>query len=178
MNFSEIIKSLNSASLFDLYRLNAAIQTQLDDPKRHSEIKRQLKPGMEIRYFDSVQNRLVDAVVIESKRTKVSVKNRDDGEYWRIPFYWINLENITTNVEPEHRKRVDRNSLKVGDQVCFRNRRGDEIFGEVFKLNPKSAGVRTNEGEWRVAYGLLESVIDGEAGIVEGELLIENHEKR
>ena len=33
MNFSEVINSLNSASAFDLYRMRAAIDRVLDDPR-------------------------------------------------------------------------------------------------------------------------------------------------
>ena len=33
MNFSEVIKTLNSASAFDLYRMRAAIDRVLDEPR-------------------------------------------------------------------------------------------------------------------------------------------------
>jgi hypothetical protein len=51
MDYSRIIDELNSASLFDLFRLSVAIHQQLDEPQRIAEIRAQLRPGMEITLF-------------------------------------------------------------------------------------------------------------------------------
>jgi hypothetical protein len=39
MNYNAVLEALNQASLFELYRLNAAIRNQLDDPGRIRAVK-------------------------------------------------------------------------------------------------------------------------------------------
>jgi hypothetical protein len=39
MNYSDIIRALNSATGFDLFRINTAINRMLDDPKRIEQLK-------------------------------------------------------------------------------------------------------------------------------------------
>ena len=51
--------------------------------------------------------------------------------------------------------------------------KGNEQFGEVVKLNPKTAGVLVGTTRWKVSYGLLSSIIEGELGresnVIEGQ---------
>ena len=78
MDYPEIIKVLETASTFDLYRLQVAIGHLLEEPKRLKAIKRRLKPGQEITYFDRGENRLVEARVIKLKQTRLSVERNDN----------------------------------------------------------------------------------------------------
>jgi hypothetical protein len=59
--------------------------------------------------------------------------------------------------------------------VAFKDRNGHELFGEVIKLNQKTAGVLVGTTRWKVSYGLLSSIIEGELGrdtnLIEGQLL-------
>jgi len=178
MDYSKILNELNSASLFELYRLNASIRQQLKDPKRISLIKSILKVGQLIKYFEAAENRLLDAEIIELKRTKVLVKNKHDDELWNIPYYFINIDNSDVDIQAGSKQKISRNNLKVGDKVCFKDNGGKEIFGEVTKLNPKTSGVLVGDVKWRVAYSLLSPIIDGELGsgnnILEGEVLLNN----
>ena len=174
MNYSEIMEELNNASLFELYRLQQAIQRSLEDPVRIRKIKDSLKVGQDIEYFDAEQNRLIEATIIELKRTRALVKNRHDGKLWDIPFYHINVDHADVSISGSTGK-LDRNSLKVGDKVAFKDRKGNELFGEVIKLNQKTAGVLVGTTRWKVSYRLLSSIIEGEPGsetnLIEGELL-------
>lgn len=70
MNYSKILDELNNASLFDLYRLEQAIRRSLEDPVRIKNIKDALKVGQDIEYFDTEENRLIEASIIELKRTR------------------------------------------------------------------------------------------------------------
>ncbi len=90
------------------------------------------------------------------------VKNRHDGALWNIPFYHINLHHADVSISGSTGK-LDRNSLKVGDKVAFKDRNGVERFGEVIKLNQKTAGVLVGTTRWKVSYRLLSSIIEGEA---------------
>jgi hypothetical protein len=174
MNYSKILEELNNASLFELYRLQQAIRRSLEDPARIRKIKDWLKVGQDIEYFDAEENRLIEASIVELKRTRVLVKNRYDGKLWNIPFYLINLDYADVAISSPTGK-LDRNSLKVGDKVVFKDRKGHELFGEVIKLNQKTAGVLVGTTRWKVGYRLLSSIIEGELGsdtnLIEGQLL-------
>jgi hypothetical protein len=174
MNYSEILDELNNASLFELYRLEQAIRRSLEDPVRIRKIKDSLKVGQDIEYFDAEENRLVEASIIELRRTRALVRNRHDGKLWNIPFYHINLDHADVSISGSTGK-LDRNSLKVGDKVAFKDRKGNELFGEVIKLNQKTAGVLVGTTRWKVGYSLLSSIIEGElrseTNLIEGQLL-------
>ena len=163
MDYSALLKALEQASLFDLWRLNAAIGRALDDPTRVAAVRRQLHPGQDIRYFAADENREVAATIIQLKRTRALVRNHHDGRNWNIPFYMINLEGVETVIRSTgDRRKINRESLRVGDRVAYLDRGNRERYGQVTKLNPKTATVRLPSGdEWRIPYGLLFSVIDG-----------------
>jgi hypothetical protein len=165
MDYSHLLEELEQASLFDLYRLHVAIGHQLDDPKRILAIRRQLKPGQEITYFDDRENRLVKATVISLKRTRLLVESCHDGQQWNIPFHFVNLEGVDTDIKPSSRQGLDRNQLKVGDQVGFHDRQNYERYGEIIRLNQKTATLLVDRTtKWRVAYSLLFPIIEGRRG--------------
>lgn len=159
-DFNSILQQIESWSLFELNRLCAAVNIALNDPDRNEAIKRQLKTGMQVSYFCSDRNRLIAA----TRKTRVTVKNMDDGKRWDIPLYMLNLEGIDTSIRSvKYKGGLDKNSLKVGDLVGWNSKLGHDLYGVIEKLNPKMALVRLGTGEsWRVAYSLLFTVMDGE----------------
>lgn len=165
MNYNAILEALNQASLFQLYRLNVAISNLIDDPVRITAAKRALRVGQTVRWFDNTENRVVEAKLIRMNRTRAAVQNIVDGKHWNIPYYLIDLEGEDVAIATQKRQALDRNSLRVGDQVGFKDRHGHERFGQVVKLNPKSAAVQVGTVRWRVGYSLLVPVIDGTLGV-------------
>lgn len=161
INYNLILSELQKASTFDLYRLQAAIGKLLDDPKRLTVIKRQLKPGMEITYLNEQENRLIPARLLEIRKTRASVQDLESGKRWTIPLYMINLQEADVHIAPQ-RGNVDRLSLRIGDTVGFEGRDGQELFGQVIKLNPKRAKIKTTNEIWNVPYSMLFTVIEGE----------------
>lgn len=172
MNYGAVLEALNRASLFELYRLSVAIWNQLNDPTRIAAVKRALRTGQQIQWFDAEKNRLVQGQVIELRRTRALVKREEDGSRWTIPFHLINLDGHETDIAPQPARPLDRNRIKVGDRVAFKDRAGQEHFGEVVKLNQKTAAVRVGQTRWRVAYALLSPIIDGERGDDDGSHLV------
>lgn len=164
MNYTSILEALDQASLFELYRLDVAIKHQLEDPARLLAVKQALRPGQTLTWFHSKENRLMEARLLELNRTRALVQNSADGKRWTIPFYLINLDGQDVEIAARQRRGLDRNSLKVGDRVAFRDRQGREQFGQVVKLNPKSASVQVGQTRWRVSYSLMAPVIDGDLG--------------
>ena len=166
MDYTTIVNELKNASLFDLYRLRIAIDQQLDNPEKIKEIKRHLKIGDQISYFDSKENRQIEATLLEFKRSNVLVRNRHDQVRWTIPFYFINLDHVDTDIHSNSQQQgLEKSQLKVGDTVGFRDRDNQERYGRIVKLNPKTASLLVDERyKWRVAYQLLFSIIDGQFG--------------
>ena len=167
MDYSRILEDLTQASLFDLYRLQIAMGHQLDDPRRIQEIKRQLEPGQEITYFDDQANKLVKARVVRLKRTRLLVENRHDHQRWSVPFCSVNLAGVDTDIRsPANHQGLDKSQLKIGDQVGFRDRQNNELYGQVIRLNRKTATVLVGDAsKWRVAYSLLFPILDGERAV-------------
>jgi hypothetical protein len=167
MDYTSVIDELRSASLFDLYRLRAALTLVLEDPERIEQVRARLRPGMALTYFDEAQNRLVEASVRELHRTRLLVENRQDGVLWSIPFGAVNLEGVDADIggSAAGPHGLDRSRLKVGDAVGFRDRQNRDRYGRVLALNQKTATILTgDEQRWRVAYQFLFPVIDSNEG--------------
>jgi len=162
MDYTSIIEGLRVASLFDLFRLRAALTMQLEDPERIEQVRARLRPGMPITYFDEVQNRLVSASVIELRRTRLLIENQHDKERWSIPFGAVNIEEVETDLRAAAAPQgLERSRLKVGDAVGFRDRQNQDRYGQVLALNPKTVTILTRDQQrWRVAYQFLFPVID------------------
>lgn len=162
MDYTKLFAEIKKASLFDLYRISAVIHNELENPERIKEIKRRLKPGMSISYYEPSANRLFDAVIIELRRTRLVIKNREDQKKWLIEYVSVNLDGVGTDISfssaPEG---LDRNQLRVGDIVGFYSN-DEEKHGKVIKLNPKKAKVLTpGPVTWTVPYPMLFRVIEG-----------------
>ncbi len=117
---------------------------------------------MKIRYFDETQNRLVEAAILELRRTRLLVKNLGDGKPWLIPFCAVNIDEVETDLRtaPGH-TALDRSSLNVGDHIGFRDRQNQDKYGQVIALNQKTATILTSDQQkWRVAYQFLFPVIE------------------
>ena len=165
MDYSLILQELNTASLFDLHRLRSAIYNELRNPNRLDQIKAQLHVGQLISYFDVQSNSLVDAKILKIQITRCLVINVVDQKKWSIPFYYLNLDNVNTDIEPQKNTvGIPKNILKIGDKVGFKDRFNNELFGSVIRLNQKTATIKVNEfSEWRVHYNYLFPVIEAEA---------------
>jgi hypothetical protein len=178
MNFSELMKPLGEASLFDLFRMKVMIQNIIDDPVRIKELRQSFAVGDTISYFDVQQNSLIEAVVLEKKKKFVLVKNRSDGQIGNIKYYMLNLQGRESDILAHGREKLTKNHLKVGDFVGF-DHDGEQTTGSILKLNAKTVSLITpNNKRWRVPYGMLFKVLDGETVIEDGVTLIANHKQQ
>ena len=182
MDYSKIIGELKQASLFDLYRLSVAINQQLENHRRLSEIKESLRPGKNISYFDDTENKLIEAKVIKLMRTRLLVENIDDQQRWEIPLYYVNLDEVNTDIIGSPRTRLDKSQLKVGDMVGFQDKQNNDVHGKIIRLNQKTATIKTNTNtEWRVGYEWLYVVIDVDQRnphLIEGRIIDEKKNVR
>ncbi|TVZ37839.1 hypothetical protein P886_2185 [Alteromonadaceae bacterium 2753L.S.0a.02] len=160
MNYSDIIQALNEASAFDLYRLQTALDNMIDDPKRLIEVKKALRLGMEIEYYDAAANRVEPAIVEKVKQTKAVVKNLRDGKRWQIHLCSINVRGSDTDITLANSTGLSKNELSIGDTVGFVDKNGVEQHGIAVRLNPKTVTVEADQCGWRVSYALLYKVIE------------------
>lgn len=160
MNYSDIIQALDKASAFDLYRLQTALDNMLDDPGRLIEVKKALRLGMEIEYYDAAANRVELAIVEKIKQTKAIVKNLRDGKRWQIHLCSINVRGSDTNIALTNNTGLSKNELRVGDVVGFVDNNGVEQHGIAVRLNQKTVTVEAENRGWRVSYSLLYKVIE------------------
>lgn len=171
MDFTRTFNELQKASLFELFRLNVAIAKELRDSRRNYEIQVRLRVGAHVTYFDDQLNQLVCGTVTEINKTRVGIRNTDDGKLWHMPFYMVNLDRTETDIDQTQSKQgLNINAVKVGDYVGFVNSKsGQELYGRVMQRNRKTASVllENSHQEWRVSYACLFAVIDGKKGVDE-----------
>ena len=174
MDYTAILHELNKASLFDLHRLQSAIYQELINPKRIDEIKSQLKIGQPISYFDPQTNGLIDAVILKIQITRCLVRNIKDNKTWNLPFYYLNMDDVDADIKPaKNAVGIPKSTLKVGARVGFKDKQNNDLFGEVIRLNPKTATIKINEhNQWLVHYSHLFWVIDGEIGDLQEQTFI------
>lgn len=173
-NINQVYENVEKLSLFDLKRLYSAIYNLLEDPERNMAVKRCLKVGMTI-YYESPAQEMIEAIILDIRKTMATVKRVSDNSRWNIYFFSINLNGKDLIATPKRQSgNLDRNSLKIGDRVGYHAKMGNDIFGVITKLNPKKAIVVLNDGQiWHVPYNMLFLVMDGVAMDSNGCLLLE-----
>jgi hypothetical protein len=162
MNYTDVLRSIKQASLFDLYRLNVAIQHELANPTRIAECRNLCAVGDTIHYFDAKANMQKEGILVEKKSKYVILQSPIDHKLWKIPYYLLNLHNVNTDIGTSAQEKLSRNTLKKGDGVGF-NHDGKLIVGKILRLNSKSVSLLTPDNRrWRVGYSLLFRYIDAE----------------
>lgn len=90
------------------------------------------------------------------------MKNLCDHKVWVLPYYMINVSGNESDIHVHHREKPTKNNFKIGDCVGF-NHDGKHCIGTINRLNHKTASLITRDNKhWRVGYGLLFKVFDGE----------------
>ncbi|MTI12954.1 hypothetical protein [Sansalvadorimonas verongulae] len=176
IDYAQLLNALNQASTFDLFRLHAIINNELDSPERIRRIKMSLSVGQKLSYLEPASNALHECEILQLKPKRAHVFDLTDGKRWNVPYYMLNIEGADVRVHHEVSKGLSRHAISVGDVLGFKDKHGVEHTGKVLRLNPKSVTLDvTDTGrniQWRVSYALLYRILDGQAGPSE-ELLIE-----
>jgi len=167
MDYSQILKDLDEATSFDLYRLVSALEDEMESAQRIKKVRSGLRVDQIITWFDKDTHKLVESKILKLNKTRCLVRNVEDGVQWNIAYASINSEDETVEINMNQKYGVKKSELKVGDTVTYVSRDNLQVFGKVVKLNPKTAGVKTVEGEnWRVDYRFLKKIIE-----IEGEII-------
>ncbi|MBK5207780.1 MAG: hypothetical protein JJD98_21070 [Polaromonas sp.] len=160
MNFSDVIKTLNQASAFELYRMRAAIDRVLDEPRWLQAIQARLKVGQPVQYFDPQANALKRGQVLEMRRKQAVVLDLDDAKRWIISYAAINLDGSDVQIREQKPQGLGRNEVAIGEVVGFVDRDQQQRTGQIIRLNDKTVTLQCEKGQWRVAYSFLHRVVD------------------
>jgi hypothetical protein len=182
MNFSEVLKVLNSASAFDLYRMRAAIDRVLDQPGWMQAVQSRLRVGQTIDYFDPQTNRAHKGQILEMRRKQAVVLDLETQKRWLISYAAINLDGADFEIREQPKQGLSRQSVAVGDVVGFVDRNQQQRSGQVLRLNDKTVTLKVGHQKWRISYTLLHRVVDGNAentagrelGFIPGEAALIN----
>ena len=159
MNFSELLEALNQASGFELYRLRAAIDRVLADPKWTVAIRSQLHIGQDVEYFDPRANRLCPGKILEFRTKEVLVRQTDTGQLWALAYTAINVNRVDVSIRETSQPGLSRHEVAIGDTVGFLDHDHRQRSGQVVRLNDKTVTVISDGQKWRVAYALLHRVL-------------------
>ncbi|HCZ17215.1 MAG TPA: hypothetical protein DHV85_22145 [Candidatus Accumulibacter sp.] len=169
MNFSDVLKALNQASAFELFRMRAAINRVLDQPQWVDAVRGRLRVGQVVEYFDSQANAACQARIIELRRKQALVLDIATQTRWLISYASINLDGADVQIREQVRRGLGRNEVAVGEVLGFLDREQRERSGKVVRLNDKTVTLLCGGLRWRVPYALLHRVVDARA--IEGEVL-------
>ena len=154
---------LQHASLYQIYRLSKAVLQAREEPARIDAVRHMLRAGDMVEYFSDRKHALIKATVLKKNPKYVVVRNACDNKCWNIRYCVIKMDDRACDF---HQKPagLTPQTVKVGDLVGFVHR-DERIIGQVERVNQKTVSLVTQGGEqWRVGYGGLYPVIDGEVG--------------
>lgn len=161
MNFSDVLKTLNQASSFELYRMRAAIDKVLDEPRRLMAIHAKLRIGQDIEYFDLRANAQRRGKVLELRSKQAVILDEVDRKRWLISYVALNLEGVDVQISEQVHQGLGRNEVAVGDTVGFLDTNQQQRSGQIIRLNDKTVTLMCGQQQWRVAYAYLHRVVDG-----------------
>ena len=133
MDFSDVIKALNQASAFELYRMRAAIDRVLAQPHWLDSIRSRLRVGQTISYFDPQANTACAAQIIELRRKHALVLESATQKRWLIAYAAINVDGADVEIREQPRQGLGRNEVAVGEVVGFIGRDQQQRSGKIPK---------------------------------------------
>lgn len=160
MNFSDVIKALNSASAFELFRMRAAINRVLREPLWVQAIQSRLQVGQMVEYFDVSSNTLHRAEILELRSKQDLVLDYVDEKNWLISYASINLDGVDVQIREQSKQGLGRNEVAVGEVVGFLDREQRQRSGRITRLNTKTVTLLCNQQQWRVPYSMLHRVVE------------------
>lgn len=163
MNIQLIFQELQTASDFELFRLKAAVDKLLEDPERINALRKKLVVGMQLDYFNEEENRSIACELLDIKRTRATVREIETDKRWTLPFCYLNLDHIATELVANNKSGMSKAELYIGSMVGFVNSKNNQDYiGQVLKLNPKRAILLVGNEKWQVPYQMLFSIIHSE----------------
>lgn len=160
MNYAAVLEALRQATDFELFRLRAAIDRALADPRRVNATRRRVRRGQHVEYFDPRTNRLHNGLVLEMRNSTVIVQDAERILHLQLDYAALNLDGADVAIRERGNAGISRQEVAVGDAVGFQDRDGNQRRGIVQRLNDKTVTLDCDGHRWRVGYALLHRMID------------------
>lgn len=160
MDYAALLEALQAASGFELFRLRAAIDRALCDLERIAAIRRCVRRGQRVDYFDPRANRLHQGLVLEMRNTTLVVLDVERAAKLLIDYTALNLDGADIVIRERSAQGISRQEIAVGDAIGFHDREGRQRHGTVMRLNNKTVTIDCDGHPWRVSYTLLHRMID------------------
>ncbi|MEA3228426.1 MAG: hypothetical protein U9P38_05055 [Campylobacterota bacterium] len=163
MNDLNILQELENASLFDLYRVSAIVDNELENKHRLHRVRDSLSSGQTISWFDKSTHNILKAEVIKCHKDYCSVQNIEDKAVWDIEYSAINTNDLVMSKKQDKEIRDRKGKLEIGHLIMFIDRFNNSKYGVITKLNPKTVSVYVDDEDWQVSYEAitLHKDIDG-----------------
>ena len=129
--------------------------------------------GQTISWFNSQSNKEEKAEVLRCNKSRVLVDNFSDNQKWNVYYSAINMQSVEVDISMNQKVGLRKMELSLGEIVAFLDNFNKTIYGQVVKLNPKTARIDTRGNNWSVSYNLLRKVDDIEAELAEKMLYID-----
>ncbi len=161
IDYIEILKALEHASLFDLYRLSVSMRHRMEDPEQLLKIRQSVQEGELVSYFDGQSNALQKAKIIQKNPKYVLIQQLENNKHWKIPYYMLNLEFKNIDVTMRN-KILKKDDFRIGECAGFERESG-QVIGVIVRRNQKTATLATRDNcRWRVSYACLFKIVDAE----------------
>jgi len=165
-----LIANLPQAKTLDLYRIEVAIRKLRSEPRRILDVRKHLHLGMTVQFFSDYDATTHTGKIVALRDRDLTIDDANQNTRWSgVPYAAIDLGATDTDTveiidadaqpRPAHR-RPAREDFKIGDAVSFVGRDHHTRFGRVVRRNQKTASLECDDGLWRVAYALLQHVVD------------------
>ena len=169
----KLIEDLPMASSAELYQLSWVIEQLLADPRRIVQVRAQLHTGQQIRYLRWQDGKLRSARVVGMHGDHVAIHDEGYGKPFKVHYAAILTEPSDGPVEsgstlreaepakptppPEVASRAD---FRVGNRVTFTDRNFHRRVGLIVRINQQTATLDCDGQKWRVAFELLQHLVD------------------
>ncbi len=103
--------------------------------------------------------------MLDLRRKRVLVLDQLSAKRWLIDYAAINLDGVDVTIREQPASGLGRHEVAVGDTVGFQDRQGRQRGGQIVRLNDKTVTLQCHGQNWRVGYGLLHRLIDGDSSV-------------
>jgi hypothetical protein len=169
-DLARLIATLPQASSIDLYRIEYAVQRLRSEPQRILSIRSRLHLGMTVAFFSVHDGTMHTGRIVALRSRDATIDDTQQNMRYRgVPYAALDLgakggspnAEIVEQAKPRPApKRLTRADFNIGDIVSFADRDEQIRIGKIVRLNAKTATIECDNGNWRVAFALLQHVVD------------------
>ena len=162
-----LLEALGRASNLELFQLNAVIERMLADPRRILAVRKELHLGQQVRFMDWRDGSMRTGTVVELKDKQLTIHEAGSRSSWALPYTAVEPpQGGATKAQPAADRppptpKATRHDFRCGEKVAFEDKYLNTVVGTIVRINQRTATVDPGDGTtWRVAFGLLRSVVD------------------